>query len=69
MIGRYQIYPAWFGGAVADGMRELAQREARRLDRVVTSIDVVGSGENERGDYINFDVTYSAKILVLEQSS
>lgn len=61
MIGRYRIYPAWFRDAGAKApMEELALREAHVLGRVVTSIDIVGQGEDHRGHFINFDVTYSS---------
>jgi len=41
-------------------MQELAQREAALLGRVVTSVEIVAVGDDERGNWINFDVTYSS---------
>jgi hypothetical protein len=66
MIGKYRIYPAWFDNGLRGqsdylvAMDELALREAARLDRIVRHIEVVASGTDERGAWVNFDVTYSS---------
>jgi hypothetical protein len=68
VIGRYRIYPKWFGASEKAPMQELAEREAKRLGLAVTSIEIVSAGDDLRGPYLNFDVAYSA-IQPLEKSS
>ena len=65
VIGRYRIYPSWFysHGGVSQPMNELAQLEARRLERVVDRIEVIGEGSDHRGNYIDFNVTCSSTQL------
>jgi hypothetical protein len=66
MIGAYRIYPSWFTGrdrAFGDAqaaMSELAQRSASTMGRRVTGINIVATGQDHRGHYLDFDVTYSS---------
>ena len=69
MIGRYRIYPAWFGMAGFQApMQELAQREARRLNLAVAGIAITADDRDHRGHYLDFDVLYTSSGL-LEKSS
>jgi hypothetical protein len=56
----YRIYPAWFGGAVFSPMVELARGTAERMGQCVVGYDYVGYGTDHRGEYMDFDVTYSS---------
>lgn len=67
MTGHYRIYPSWFTGragreltASQTPMNELAQGSARRMGRCVLGISIVGMGEDFRGSYVDYDVTYSS---------
>jgi hypothetical protein len=75
MIGQYRIYPAWFIGREGHEltgsqtpMNELAQGSAKRMGRSVLRIKIVAMGEDFRGSYVDFNVTYSSTGL-LEKSS
>lgn len=56
----YRIYPAWFNGTTFGPMNELAQGAANRMGRIVIDIETEGHGEDHRGPYVNFRVTYSS---------
>lgn len=62
----YRIYPSWFGGDdMAHGpIVELAHGSARRMGRMVSDIAVTGHGNDRRGGYIDFSVTYSSSNLI-----
>ena len=75
MIGQYRIYPAWFTGREGHEltgsqtpMNELAQGSAKRMGRSVLGLKIVALGEDFRGSYVDFNVTYSSTDL-LEKSS
>jgi hypothetical protein len=58
----YRIYPAWFGGEdmAHAPIVELAYGTAERTGQRVVFITVTGHGtDRRRGEYIDFDVTYS----------
>jgi hypothetical protein len=74
IIGKYRIYPSWFhgtggptGGAQTP-INELAQSSAKRMGRQVTGIEIVRTGRDFRGDYVDFNVSYSS-VWVREKSS
>lgn len=59
MIGRYRIYPAWFGSSnPVEPMVELADREQTRLDLAVDGFEIVAEGDDHRGHYFDFNVRY-----------
>lgn len=58
----YRIYPAWFSGASTKPMRELADNAASRMGRRVESIAVTRNGEDWRGVFIDFKVTYTSTV-------
>jgi len=61
MIGKYRIYPSWFGKSdKIDPINELAQRGARRLGLRVVTITIASSGRDDRGEYFDFNVTYGS---------
>jgi hypothetical protein len=71
MIGHYRIYPAWFTGREGHEltgsqtpMNELAQGSAKRMGRNVLGIRIVGLGQDFRGSYVDFNVTYSSSELL-----
>ena len=75
MRGQYRIYPSWFSPPVTGAlsgvtapMSELAQRSAAAMGRRVMNVEIIRLGEDFRGNYIDFDVTYSSTMPV-EKSS
>jgi hypothetical protein len=58
----YRIYPSWFGGGTEQPMQELAKYAAARMGRQEWKIRVVGHGEDARGAFTDFKVTYASTI-------
>lgn len=56
----YKIYPAWFGGAAFGPINEMAMIAATNMGRLVLDIEAVNHGEDQRGPYFTFTVTYSS---------
>lgn len=58
----YRIYPSWFGGESAKPVAEMAHGAADRMGRRVQAIDVIGNGNDRRGEFIDFRVTYTSTV-------
>jgi hypothetical protein len=57
----YRIYPSWFGGdSMAKPMEELAKHAAAQMGRQDWKIRMIGHGEDARGQFIDFRVTYAS---------
>ena len=63
----YRIYPRWFGGGhMVTPMNELADHNAKAMGRLVDRIEVIRYGSDNRGSYIDFDVTYTSTTILRE---
>jgi hypothetical protein len=56
----YRIYPSWFGGESARPMVEMAVHAAARMGRPDWKIKVIVHGEDARGQFTDFKVTYAS---------
>ena len=57
----YRIYYGWrgFDGDAAGPIEELSLNAAKNMGVTVLKIEQVRNGEDERGDFLDFTVTYS----------
>jgi hypothetical protein len=67
IVCQYRIYPSWFRGGddVGAPIKELAEGAARRMNLMVGNVVITKEGEDRRGRYIDFAVSYVDSILMV----
>lgn len=69
MIVGYRIYPSWFRDFYSrehSPMAEMVEGAATRMGCLVDGIEIVGTGNDRGGQFIDFDVTYISTDVMKE---